>query len=172
MQLAHLHLIFLQCFLVGLSSPTGEWHNSVSRWESAPRCRTRKKNMQNTQIKQGEREVSWSSPAFSTYERWQQTFLGHLPQRLSRTPGTTAPPGLVLSHHLLSRSCLASEGSLWHIDINVSWCAKARAKQALQTCPCRPKQAPMHDPATAQLLPRFPQASPARHPPDKLCAFG
>lgn len=34
--------------------------------------------MQNTQIQQGQRGVSWPNPAFSIYERWVEAFLGHL----------------------------------------------------------------------------------------------
>lgn len=36
------------------------------------------KIMQNTQLQQGQREVSWPNPAFSIYERWAEAFLGHL----------------------------------------------------------------------------------------------
>lgn len=122
MQLPHLHLIFPQCFLVILSSPTGEWHNSMSWWESVLRSIMRKKYAEYTNTA-GREGSELTKPCI--FHLWKMSGGIFRTPPVSRTPETAALPSPVLSRAPLLQSSIAPVGLLWHRDTHIHllpWC--------------------------------------------------
>lgn len=113
MQLPHLHLIFLQYFLVILSSPTGEWHNSMSWWESVLRCIMREKYAEYTNTAETE-GGELTKPCI--FHLWKISGGIFRTPPVSHTPETAALPGPVPHCVLLWWSSIASMGLLRHKD--------------------------------------------------------